>query len=96
MTRSPEYWKRRYERAEAGRLAAISAASQRVDVAADDLQQQVDALEMVVLTRAALVNIDQDGPKLRITLTRRGQIHRIEAYAGMSMDVAALRRELLE
>jgi len=67
MTRSPEYWKRRYERAEAGRLAAISAASQRVDVAADDLQQQVDALEMVVLSRAALVNIDQDGPKLRTT-----------------------------
>lgn len=93
---SESYWKRRYERAEAGRLVALSAAVTRVDTAADDLQRQVDALELVVLNRAALVNVEQDGRTLRLTFTRRGALHRIEAYAGMSVSVDSIRKELLE
>ena len=69
--------------------------SKRVDTAADDLQQQVDALEMQLLKRTALVNIEQDGRKVRFTFIRRGALTRVECYADMSMDVAALRKELL-
>lgn len=70
--------------------------SKRVDAAADDQQQQIDALEQLVLNRAALVAIEQDGRTLRLTFTRRGELHQIEAYAGMSVDVAALRKKLLD
>ena len=70
--------------------------AQRVDIAADEQQQQIDALERLVLNRAALVNIEQDGRKVHFTFMRRGQVHRVTCYADMSMDVAAVRKELLD
>ena len=44
-----EYWKRRYERAEQGRIEALQRLSARVDIAADDQQKQIDALEQLLL-----------------------------------------------
>jgi len=74
----------------------VTTLTQRVDTAADEMQQQIDALELLVLNRAALIDITQDGRKLQFTFTRRGQIYRVEAYADMSVDVAGIRKELLE
>ncbi len=73
-----------------------STLTQRIDAAADEQQQQIDALERLVLNRAALVNIEQDGRKIRFTFTRRGEVRRIECYADMSVDVAAIRKVLLD
>lgn len=70
--------------------------SKRVDIAADEQQQQIDALERLVLNRAALVNIEQDGRKVHFTFTRRGAVHRITCYADMSLDVSKARKELLD
>ncbi len=76
--------------------ATLGLLAQRVDAAADEQQQQIDALEQLLLNRATLVNIEQSGAKMILTFTRRGQVHRIEAHASMSTDIAALRRELIE
>lgn len=69
---------------------------ERVDSAADDLQHQVDALERLLLNRAALVNIEQDGRKVHFTFTRKGAVHRITCYADMSLDVRKARKDLLD
>ena len=68
----------------------------RVDASHDDQQKQIDALEQLVLNRTALVDIQQDGRKVQFTFTRRGEVHRVECYADMSMNVAELRRALVE
>lgn len=98
--RDPDYWRRRYERAEAGRLAALDqlrdASLRLINTAADDQQQQIDALEQLVLTRAALTSITVDGRKILFTFVRRGAVHQIVTYASMDSDVARWRKELLE
>lgn len=100
MPRDAAYWQRRYERAEAGRLQALDQVAQfahdRIDTAADDMQQQVDALEQLVLSRAMLVAVESDGRTLRFKFTRRGQVHQIDTYNAMGLDVAEIRKVLLE
>ena len=97
---SEQSWKRRYERAEAERMRlAVEIREQYhkvIDAGIDDMQQQIDALEQLLLNRAALVNVAVDGRKVRFTFTRRGQVHQVEAYADMSLDIASVRRALLE
>lgn len=95
-----DYWRRRYERAEAGRLAALEqlrdASHKLIDIAADEQQQQIDALERQLLNRAALVSIEPDGNKLRFMFVRRGAPTVVMVYNSLSMPLAALRKELLE
>jgi len=101
MTRTPEYWQRRYEAAEEQRLAALGelqrVSNQLINAAADDQQQQIDALEQLVLNRAALISIERvDGRIIRFTFTRRGQVFRCETYGTWDQDVDAWRKALLE
>lgn len=70
--------------------------TKRIDTAADDQQAQIDALEQLVLRRAALVDVARDGRKLKFTFTRRGEVHVVECYADMATDVAAIRKALLD
>lgn len=96
MTNRTEYWKRRYERAEQGRIEALQRLSERVDIAADDQQKQIDALEQLLLKRTALTNIERDGRTIRLTFVRRGEVHRLNMYAAMSFDLDGARAVLLE
>lgn len=100
MTRDPDYWRRRFERAEAGRLAALDQlrdmSLKLIDIATDEQQQQIDALEQLVLNRAALSSITVDGRKLRFTFVRRGAVYQITSYAGMDTTVEKWRKDLLE
>lgn len=95
-----EYWKRRYERAEAGRLEALDQVRhtvfQRIDTAADEQQKQIDALEKLVLNRATLHDIRREGRKILLTFVRRGEVHRLTFYSYMAFDIARHRKELLE
>lgn len=99
MTRDADYWKRRYERSEAGRLEALNQvrdmSARLIDTAADEQQKQIDALETLVLNRAMLVNLERDGRKVRLTMVRRGAPTVIELYGDMSFDLAATHRTLL-
>ena len=70
--------------------------AQRVEIAADEQQQQINALEQVLLNRTALVDIQQNGRKVEFLFTRRGAIHKVECYADMSMNVAEIRKVLLD
>lgn len=92
-------YRRKYERAEAERLRlaeAVRDLTLRVNAGADDLQQQVDALEQLVLNRAALVSIEPDGRKLRLLFTRRGALHAVDVYNSVSVPLPELRKILLE
>lgn len=97
--RDADYWRRRYERAEAGRLQALSdlqaATRTTINAAADEMQQQIDALELLILRRAALVGVVADGRKLRFTFQRRGALHQVECYNAMGLNVEELQRVLL-
>lgn len=76
--------------------ATLGYLAKRVDAAADEQQRQIDALERLVLNRASLVGIEQDGRKVRFVFTRRGAIHTVTCYADMSLDLAATRKVLLD
>lgn len=76
--------------------ATLGLIAQRTEAAIDEQQMQIEALEQLVLNRAALVDVRQDGRKVHFLFTRRGAVRQITCYADMSVDVAAIRRDLLE
>lgn len=74
----------------------VQGLQKRIDTAADEQQQQIDALERLLLNRATLVNVEQDGRKIRFLFTRRGAVHAVTCYADMSVDLAQIKKDLLD
>lgn len=93
MSRDADYWRRKYERAEAARLELSSAAATQP---IGDLVHQVTALEQLTLNSARLVSIEQSQSTLTFTFTRKGQTFRCVTYATMSQRVNEWRKALLE
>ena len=100
MSDRAEYWKRRYERAEAGRLEALDQLRdtllQRVNIAADDQQAQIDALERALNKRAHLIGITRNGRKVQFTFVRAGRLTICEFFGTMDNDIESWKHELLE
>lgn len=93
MTHTADYWRRRYEQAEAARLELSSAAATQP---IGDLVHQVTALEQLVLDRAALVSIEYVDKTLTFVFTRRGEVIRCPTYATMGQRFNDWRKALLE